>query len=301
MTPNQPNPLVTESTTTTGTPANSPATPAEDPQAAPGAEIPPARPTLIPILPEVIHVERGYEESCPQAPPQQDPPEKGYFLAPTSAIISPATELAQTASPDTAPPELEQEEEEEEEPPPPLRQLKERNAEDREWAYSLAGQMKQDQARETILKTLGIALGSNSTYTQFCNWQRRQRLWDHLAAAELQDVPPEEAFQKFGSSRAWLRDSLIKRGYALADLEQDVKLALKVAKVDLKDSANSRQWALAKFAGRNKIRTALDYFDQTCDKYPELRADWEAFKAKYQKATHPPPPPGNPGQKPANP
>jgi len=279
-------------------PANPQPTPADNCQPAPSSEPPLTRPTLVPILPEVAHVERGFIE-----PPAQltapEPPETNYLWAKTSDLIALAAKpKPPEPTPATAPPEPD----EEDEPLPPLRQLKARSTEDREWAYSLARQMKQDEPRETIQKTLGTALGTNSTYSQFCNWQRRQRLWDHLAAAELQDVPPEIEFQKFGSSRAWLRDSLIKRGYAQADLEQDVKLALKVAKVDLKDSANSRQWVLAKFTGRSKLSKALAHLREFCCKYPELRAEWHTFHEKFMAFTEPPPKqPADPAPKTTNP
>jgi hypothetical protein len=126
---------------------------------------------------------------------------------------------------------------------PPLRLMKLRSAADRQWAYELGYGKRQPDgstappecdcptARARILERLGIQLGSDAAYSDFCQWQFRQARWDHLDRIAEQD---EEAIANEypGISREKLRDATIKRLYALADLEDDAKLALKVVKTD---------------------------------------------------------------------
>src|SRR5262245_4394929 len=112
-------------------------------------------------------------------------------------------------------------------PVPPLRALKMRSAEAREWAMSLSepgsvnpatGQpLSNAECRGEIRQRLGISLGSDSAYGDFCSWQRRQRLQDRLNQI-AEDDEAALADQYPGLSRDKIREAAIKRAYASADL-----------------------------------------------------------------------------------
>ncbi len=124
-------------------------------------------------------------------------------------------------------------------PVPPLRALKLRTAEEREWAYSLRNQLNettgqpltQAECRGEIREKLGISLGSDTAYSDFCSWQFRQRLHDRLNQIAEEDEQ-QLADQFPGLSREKIREATIKRSYAMADLMGDPKFTLQVIKTD---------------------------------------------------------------------
>ncbi len=124
-------------------------------------------------------------------------------------------------------------------PVPPLRALKQRTAEEREWAYELADQkhpataqpLTNAECRGEIREQLGISLGSDSAYSDFRSWQWRQRLTDRLnQIAEDDETQLSDQFP--GLSREKIREATIKRTYAAADLMNDPNFTLKVIKAD---------------------------------------------------------------------
>jgi len=133
-------------------------------------------------------------------------------------------------------------------PVPPLRELKMRPAEEREWAFNLAGQtnpatrqpLTNTECRALIKKRLGIALGSDGAYSDFRSWQLRWRLTDRLnQMAEDDEAALQDQFP--GLSREKIREATIKRSYAMADLLQDPKYTLQVIKTDQnEESARAR-------------------------------------------------------------
>ena len=95
--------------------------------------------------------------------------------------------------------------------------------------------------RTRIGERFGVTLRRDGQLSEFWSWQFRQQAIDRLGEMMEQD---EALLQdKFpGLSRDAIRDAAIKRGYAMADLAGDLELSLKVAKVDLKDSEERRNW-----------------------------------------------------------
>jgi hypothetical protein len=94
------------------------------------------------------------------------------------------------------------------------------------------------QMRERILERFGIRLKRDEQLSKFWPWQWRQAQWDQLGDIVSQDE--EMLADKFPHiSRDRLRDATIKRMYALADLQKDPKLGLKVMAADLKDKVTT--------------------------------------------------------------
>ena len=125
-----------------------------------------------------------------------------------------------------------------------MRRLKELPAGDRQEIYGWRGAtpaMTNAEIRTRIGERFGVALRRDGQLSEFWQWQFRQGAIDHLGEMMSQDE--QLLTDKFpGLSRESIRDAAIKRGYALADLAGDVKLSLSVAKVDLKDSEERRDW-----------------------------------------------------------
>jgi hypothetical protein len=121
----------------------------------------------------------------------------------------------------------------------PLSLLKQRTAEEREWAFNLrntknaaTGEIYTNtECRGEIRERLGISLGSDSAYSDFCSWQFRNRQWDVLGDMNEQDEATlKDRFPEL--SRDQIRDAVIKRQYAVAEMLGDPKHTLKVIKVD---------------------------------------------------------------------
>lgn len=126
----------------------------------------------------------------------------------------------------------------------PLARLKQLPVEEREWAYSLRNQVNaatgavytNSECRGEIRERLSISLGSDSAYSDFCSWQFRQRQWDVLA--DIQELDEQTLRDRFPNlSRDKIRDAVIKRQYAVAELQDDPKFTLAVIKVDQAESS----------------------------------------------------------------
>lgn len=95
--------------------------------------------------------------------------------------------------------------------------------------------------RDRIAERWCVILRRDGQLSEFWSWQFRQGAIDRLG--EMMEQDEQLLADKFpGLSREVIRDAAIKRGYAMADLAGDVKLSLKVAAVDLKDSEERRDW-----------------------------------------------------------
>jgi hypothetical protein len=126
----------------------------------------------------------------------------------------------------------------------PLSRLKnDTSALEREWAFGLrsaknpaTGEIYTNtECRGEIHEKLGISLGSDSAYTDFCQWYFRNRQWDVLGdIAEQDEATLKDRFPQL--SRDQIRDAVIKRQYAVAELMNDPKHTLKVIKVDQAES-----------------------------------------------------------------
>jgi hypothetical protein len=91
-----------------------------------------------------------------------------------------------------------------------------------------------EELRVRIEERFGIKLPNPWLLESFWTWQRRQADWDHLGLMMEQDE--EHLKREFpDASRDRIRDAVIKRGYAAADMEKDLPLSLRVAALDLKD------------------------------------------------------------------
>jgi hypothetical protein len=121
----------------------------------------------------------------------------------------------------------------------PLSLLKQRTAEEREWAFELrntknpaTGEIYTNtECRGEIRERFSISLGSDGAYSDFCSWQFRQRQWDVLG--DMADQDEATLADRFpGLSRDQIRDGVIKRQYAVAEMLGDPKHTLKVIKVD---------------------------------------------------------------------
>ena len=136
---------------------------------------------------------------------------------------------------------------------PPLRALKLRNAEEREWAFNLAATTNPDtgqpltnaQCRGEIRERLGISLGSDSSYVDFRQWHFRQRHWDVLGDLASQDE--QTLSDRFPNlSRDQIRDAVLKRQYAVAELQGDPEFTLKVIRADQAESSGQFKAELEK-------------------------------------------------------
>lgn len=149
-------------------------------------------------------------------------------------------------------------------PVPPLRRLKQitiDRPEDGEWAFHLAGQKNPDtqqpltnaECREEVRKRLGVALRSDSSYSDFRSWWLRQRLTERLNQI-VEDDEQQLTDQFPGLSRDKIREAVIKRSYAAADLVNDPKFTLAVIKVDQKETTGRAKAELEK----EKLQLARD-------------------------------------------
>lgn len=129
-------------------------------------------------------------------------------------------------------------------PVPPQRALKLLPPEEREWAFSLRSMKNPDtgnpftnaECRAQIKQKLGIALRSDSSYSDFCSWQFRQRQWDVLG--DLTEQDEQTLRDRFPNlNRDTIREAVLKRQYATAELLNDPKFTLKVIAADQKESS----------------------------------------------------------------
>lgn len=198
-------------------------------------------------------------------------------------------------------------------PVPPLRKLKQHaidHPEDGEWAFQLAGQKHPDtqqpltnaECRGEIRERLGISLGADSSYSDFRSWWLRQRLADRLNQI-VEDDEQQLTDQFPGLSRDKIREAVIKRSYAAADLLNDPKFTLAVVKVDQKETtgrtkAEMEKARLAqkdralefdqqKFAAslKTKIEHGLDALFEEIKGNAEARELFQKIKAVVTKAT----------------
>lgn len=135
----------------------------------------------------------------------------------------------------------------------PLSRLKQETPANREWAFHLAEQknpktgmvLTNTECRALIKERLGIALGSDGSYSDFRSWQLRQRQYDMLADLSEQD---ETTFRdRFpGLSADKIRDLVIKRQFAVAELLNDPSHTLKVIKTSQAESTGRTKAELEK-------------------------------------------------------
>lgn len=136
----------------------------------------------------------------------------------------------------------------------PLSRLKhDTTPEQREWAFSLRSAKNPEtdevltsaECRGEIREKLGISLGSDTAYSDFCQWYFRNRQWDVLGdLAEQDEATLTDRYPNL--SRDKIREAVIKRQYALAELSGDPKFMLKVIKVDQAESTGRSRADLEK-------------------------------------------------------
>lgn len=105
------------------------------------------------------------------------------------------------------------------------------------WAFPLdpnATGQTNTEIRGAIQGRWGIALKRDGQLSDFWPWQRRQMVTDHLGMTMSRDE--EELQDRYPNlSRDKIRDTVLKRAYAVADMSGDTKLALQVVAKDLMD------------------------------------------------------------------
>lgn len=168
----------------------------------------------------------------------------------------------------------------------PLARLKQCTAEEREWAFLLrnskntaTGEIYTNaECRGEIRERLGISLGTDGSYSDFCSWQFRQRQWDVLGdlasedEAQLRDRYPN-------LNRDQIREAIIKRQYAVAEMLGDPKHTLRVIKVDQAESTGRSRAALEK----EKLKLAKEAEDRQREEHRLNREKFEFDAAKAAK------------------
>lgn len=129
----------------------------------------------------------------------------------------------------------------------PLALLKARPAEEREWAFNLSAQtspvLTTADIRGEIRERLGISLGSDSAYSDFRSWQFRQRQWDVLGDInEMDEATLKDRFPNLSADK--IRDAVIKRQFAVAELLNDPAHTLKVIKASQAESTGRTKASL---------------------------------------------------------
>ena len=163
---------------------------------------------------------------------------------------------------------------------PPLTQLKQCPLEDRQWAFDLRENLNQAQARAAIQERFGIPLGSDTAYSHFCEWQEREKPWDHLDAMAEQDLP--RASPSFPSpAREQLRDAALLRAYAIADQSGDIDLSLCVMNADLKVRQDRRAWEKFNQERQTRLEAAFKEFFETIQLYPDLSDEFFAWRDRF--------------------
>ena len=125
----------------------------------------------------------------------------------------------------------------------PLALLKALTLDKREWAYALASEKHPGgevytnaDCRGEIRERLGISLGSDSAYSDFRSWHFRQRQWDVLGDLNEQDEQTlKDRFPNLSADK--IRDTVIKRQFAVAELMNDPTHTLKVIKASQNETA----------------------------------------------------------------
>ena len=167
-------------------------------------------------------------------------------------------------------------------PVPPLRQLKQQPPEVRAWAFDLGSdlaKLSHEEIADKIAERTGIRLPSPGSYSNFRNWQFRQTLWEQLQ--EMTEDDESRLTDKFPQlSREKIRDAVIKRSHAAAEILGDPKFQLAVVRVDSEEEATRikaqrDQQALDQRSEMIKLDREKWNFDAAAAalaKLPELRA-----------------------------
>lgn len=174
----------------------------------------------------------------------------------------------------------------------PLSRLKQETPANREWAFHLAEQknpktglvLTNTECRALIKERLGIALGSDGSYSDFRSWQLRQRQYDMLADLSEQD---ETTFRdRFpGLSADKIRDLVIKRQFAVAEILNDPSHTLKVIKTSQDESTittTREKWAAAQ---KSKIELAFDELEKSFKGNPEALKHFQMARDLVHKNT----------------
>ncbi len=84
-------------------------------------------------------------------------------------------------------------------------------------------------ARQLIAEKYGLQLNQDSQLRRFWKWQLGQATIDTLV--EIKEWDQDQLQQRFPNlTRDQIRDAIIKRSYAIADMTEDVALSLRAAR-----------------------------------------------------------------------
>ena len=141
-----------------------------------------------------------------------------------------------------------------------LRRLKELPASDRAEIVTWKDEAPSPtnaQIRERIAERFGIGLKRDGQLSEFWQWQFRQAALDHLGTMMSEnELLLSDKFPHLTRDQLW--DITIKQGYAVANLLNDPKLGLSVAKVDLKDDQATFDRQRYQDLMKSKLQAGLD-------------------------------------------
>lgn len=171
-----------------------------------------------------------------------------------------------------------------------LTRLKRLDADARAEIFNLAfppeGQaaLSNAEIRKRIYERWNIRLARDGQLSQFWPWQQKQSALDYLGAMMSDDE--QDLQDKFpNTSREKIRETVIKRGYAIANLSNDVSLGLKVLSADLKEGKERRDWERFWDGKKSKIEAGLDELAGLLKKHPDLLKEYQAWREKFSERT----------------
>jgi hypothetical protein len=176
-------------------------------------------------------------------------------------------------------------------PKPPLRQLKEAGDADQAWAYGLRDKMSAEAARGEIFEHLHISLGSDKSYSSFCQWYWRKKELEEQQAG-IEDFETWYADRNPGASRERIREMGIAFFMAQAMKDGDPKTFFNMSELSLAENKGAlevKKLELERQKLTQKIKT--DYEKGLDAIYAEIKGNaqalelFEQFKAVISKAT----------------
>jgi len=169
-----------------------------------------------------------------------------------------------------------------------LTKLKALSVEDRARVWELREKtigsrtLTNEEIRGEIREMFGISLVRDGQLSDFWKWQRRQQQYDMLN--ELTSEDEARLQEKFpGVDREKLRDTVIKRMYAMAELDDDPAFGLRVIAADIKDSKERRDWDKWKKAHQTKVDAGLDELADLIKLHPDLLQKFTEWRTQFNE------------------